>query len=422
MTRRSGRRQPVAQDVVVGRHHGVADLHDPAGLGVRGTDEPQHRGSRGQTQQPRLVGGGHTRFDLLGEVVQPVAQLLEAGVDAARPWVGLADGGALHQLQWQPGRRYLDGLPVGEVAAVAPQHVAAWLDLEACGDFGRGRGGAHVEDFDLGGPALGLRLGEEGSAPGFAVLAREAVLGQAADRRSDAHERAAAVLYLDQALGAEDRDGLADRAARGAVAFDELGFGGQPVAWAQLPGADRMAEVVGDLAVDRPVTGGVDRLGQLRVTLPVDWTSRHSNRAHRMSAPRHSVSVAAAVVRGDGRILVIQRRDNDKWEPPGGVLELDEGIHEGLVREVLEETGLAVQPGPLTGVYKNVRRGIVALVFLCGYEGEAAVDTAEAATIAWLTPDEISARMDEAYAVRLLDALEPGPPTIREHDGVSVLP
>ena len=60
-------------------------------------------------------------------------------------------------------------------------------------------------------------------------------------------------------------------------------------------------------------------------------------------SPRHSVSVAAAILDGEA-LLAIQRRDNDRWEPPGGVLELGESIEEGLRREVKEETGLNVQP------------------------------------------------------------------------------
>jgi 8-oxo-dGTP diphosphatase len=40
--------------------------------------------------------------------------------------------------------------------------------------------------------------------------------------------------------------------------------------------------------------------------------------------PKHSVSVAGIVVRDDGRILAVRRRDNQYWEPPGGVLELSE--------------------------------------------------------------------------------------------------
>src|ERR1035441_848949 len=41
-------------------------------------------------------------------------------------------------------------------------------------------------------------------------------------------------------------------------------------------------------------------------------------------SPRHSVSVAAVVVDDHDRALLIRRRDNGHWEPPGGVLELDE--------------------------------------------------------------------------------------------------
>ena len=49
-------------------------------------------------------------------------------------------------------------------------------------------------------------------------------------------------------------------------------------------------------------------------------------------SPKHAVSVAAAVVEA-GRLLGVRRRDNGRWEPPGGVLELSETIREGLVRE-----------------------------------------------------------------------------------------
>ncbi len=139
------------------------------------------------------------------------------------------------------------------------------------------------------------------------------------------------------------------------------------------------------------------------------------------SAPRHSVSAAAAIVDESGRVLGIRRRDNHRWEPPGGVLELDETIHAGLVREVCEETGLTVQPGPLTGVYKNLERGVVALVFRCAAPPGTASPTSEASEVAWLSRDEIPELMDEAYAVRLLDALDGGGPAVRAHDGISVV-
>src|SRR3954469_8944020 len=95
-------------------------------------------------------------------------------------------------------------------------------------------------------------------------------------------------------------------------------------------------------------------------------------------SPRHSVSVAAAILDDQGRFLVIRRADNGRWEPPGGVLELDESIADGLIREVHEETGVDVRPIALTGVYKNMRRGIVALVFRCEITAGAPRTSAEA--------------------------------------------
>lgn len=137
--------------------------------------------------------------------------------------------------------------------------------------------------------------------------------------------------------------------------------------------------------------------------------------------PKHFVSVAAAIIDQDGRFLAIRRSDNGHWEPPGGVLELDESIEQGLIREVAEETGYRVEPDRLTGIYKNMERGIVALVFRCSVVGCTANTAGEVEEIRWLTPDELM-WMSEAYRVRLLDALDDGSPCIRAHDGSQLVP
>lgn len=139
------------------------------------------------------------------------------------------------------------------------------------------------------------------------------------------------------------------------------------------------------------------------------------------STPKHSVSVAAAIVDDAGRVLATRRRDNGHWEPPGGVLELEESIEDGLIREVLEETGLLVRPLELTGVYKNMVRAIVALVFRCEVVEREAGLSDEVGEVRWLAPAEIAERMEEAYAVRLLDALGHEGPSVRAHDGRAVL-
>jgi 8-oxo-dGTP diphosphatase len=137
---------------------------------------------------------------------------------------------------------------------------------------------------------------------------------------------------------------------------------------------------------------------------------------------RHSVSVAGVITDDHGRALLIQRRDNNRWEPPGGILELGETIHDGLRREVREETGLDVEPVVLTGIYKNMTRGIIALVFRCKITGGDLQTNDEVAAFRWAAAGDVAELADEAYAVRVLDALDDDHlPAVRQHDGVHLL-
>jgi ADP-ribose pyrophosphatase YjhB (NUDIX family) len=79
----------------------------------------------------------------------------------------------------------------------------------------------------------------------------------------------------------------------------------------------------------------------------------------------------AAVIDDEGRILLIQRADNQKWAMPGGALEVGETPAEGVVREALEETGVKCQPVALVGVFDSrlcgtpTRHHLYQFVFLC---------------------------------------------------------
>ncbi|AQU70988.1 NUDIX hydrolase [Streptomyces niveus] len=135
------------------------------------------------------------------------------------------------------------------------------------------------------------------------------------------------------------------------------------------------------------------------------------------------MSVAGVIVDSQGRALLIKRRDNGHWEPPGGVVEAGETLPDALQREVLEETGIKIAlPATLTGVYKNMTGLIVSLVFRCqAIEGQPTTGD-ETKALRWVTRDEAAELADEAYAIRVLDALDAvSPAAVRAHDGVKLI-
>jgi 8-oxo-dGTP diphosphatase len=85
-----------------------------------------------------------------------------------------------------------------------------------------------------------------------------------------------------------------------------------------------------------------------------------------------------------------------------------------------KKTGIEVQVERLTGVYKNMPRGIVSLVFRCAPVGGQPTPTDEALSVRWLSIEEIRHRMDPAYVVRVTDAFADRA-SARVHDGVNLV-
>ncbi|MDH6120615.1 NUDIX domain-containing protein [Kitasatospora sp. GAS204B] len=72
--------------------------------------------------------------------------------------------------------------------------------------------------------------------------------------------------------------------------------------------------------------------------------------------PNRVVVAASAVVTDDrGRILLQRRTDNGLYALPGGTMDLGESLPGTAVREVQEETGLAVEITGLVGTYTDPR-------------------------------------------------------------------
>lgn len=111
------------------------------------------------------------------------------------------------------------------------------------------------------------------------------------------------------------------------------------------------------------------------------------------------VGVGAIIIEGDGVVLVKRGHAplQGRWSIPGGVLEVGETLRKAVVREALEETGLAIEPGELLGVFERVvpddegrmKYHYVLIDFLCRrVAGElAAADDAEEAR--WFRREEL---------------------------------
>lgn len=56
----------------------------------------------------------------------------------------------------------------------------------------------------------------------------------------------------------------------------------------------------------------------------------------------------------DGRVLLAYNADDEQWVVPGGSVQPGETLAEGVVRELAEETGVAVEPVRPHGVVENV--------------------------------------------------------------------
>jgi ADP-ribose pyrophosphatase YjhB (NUDIX family) len=83
------------------------------------------------------------------------------------------------------------------------------------------------------------------------------------------------------------------------------------------------------------------------------------------------VGTDAAIFNQNGEILLMERSDGSGWCLPCGFVEPNETPVEGIIREVLEETGLEIKVNQLVGVFTRKPganmgvHSIVSIVHLC---------------------------------------------------------
>ncbi len=128
---------------------------------------------------------------------------------------------------------------------------------------------------------------------------------------------------------------------------------------------------------------------------------------------RHPVTGTSIIpVLPDGRIVLIQRRDNGQWGFPGGMVDWGEDIPSTVRRELAEETGLnLVEISRLVGIYsapdRDPRVHSICVVVAVAAEGLLGVkDTLEVRDVAAFLPTELPAQLSHDHNRHLEDYLK----------------
>ena len=128
--------------------------------------------------------------------------------------------------------------------------------------------------------------------------------------------------------------------------------------------------------------------------------------------PPH-LTVTAAVIRQDGRVLLAQRLPEGLlgglWEFPGGTLEEDDAdLQACLQREIREELGVDVEVGELLGRYEHAYTHfrITLYAFLCALPPGSSPQPMESQALAWAgladLPDYPMGKVDRLIARHLI--------------------
>lgn len=115
---------------------------------------------------------------------------------------------------------------------------------------------------------------------------------------------------------------------------------------------------------------------------------------------RPYVGVGAVIV-DDGRVLLVKRKYEPlagQWSLPGGAVEVGETLEASVAREMLEETGLEIEVGPVIEVFDRITRDengrvkyhFVLVDYLCWPVGGTLAAASDVADVVFAAPSDLA--------------------------------
>ncbi len=135
----------------------------------------------------------------------------------------------------------------------------------------------------------------------------------------------------------------------------------------------------------------------------------------RREYPEAPIVGVGAVVIDQGRVLLVRRGHpplQGEWSLPGGALELGETLHQGVVRELREETGLEVLPLGIVEILDRitlneesgrVQYHFVLIDFACRVTGGTLRTGSDADEARWVEQHELAEYRLAPVTVRVIE-------------------
>ncbi len=114
------------------------------------------------------------------------------------------------------------------------------------------------------------------------------------------------------------------------------------------------------------------------------------------------LGVGALIILEDDRILLVERGNEPLkgyWSLPGGAVETGESLRDGVKREILEETGLIIEPMEVVEIFERIMRDAdgraeyhyVLIDYLCRVTGGTLGAADDASRVEWTARKDLRA-------------------------------